>query len=64
MNNTITQPKVGDQFRLIGRTSSFNVVRVYLAAGFIPSVYGETADGKFGTCARIADIIILDRRAA
>lgn len=51
-------PKVYDKFRLIGRNTRFMVRRVYLAAGFIPSVYGETLDGKLGTCARIADIIV------
>ena len=56
-------PKVYDKFRLISQTTVFMVRRVYLAAGFIPSVYGETLDGKYATCARIADIIILDRSA-
>lgn len=51
-------PKPYDKFRLLGQTTRFMVVRVYLAAGFIPSVYGETLDGKYGTCARVADIIL------
>ena len=50
-------PKVGDQFRLIGQASTFNIVRLYLAAGFIPSVYGETPDGEYATCARLVDIM-------
>lgn len=45
------------RFRLIGQTTEFNVVRHYLAAGFIPSVHGITDDGMRQTCARAADIM-------
>lgn len=47
------------KFRLIGQTTKFKVVRFYKAAGFIPSVVGVTEDGKFMTCARIADVIAI-----
>jgi len=46
-------------FRLISRPNVFRVVRTYKAAGFIPSVYGVTLDGKFQTCARVEDVIKL-----
>lgn len=47
------------KFRLIGRTTEFTAVKFYKAAKFIPCVKGITADGKFQTCARIADVIWL-----
>lgn len=46
-------------FRVIGQTIVFQVVKVYDAAGFIPSVIGHTIDGKRQTAARIADVIWL-----
>lgn len=51
--------KVGNTFKLIGRANVFTVTKVYLAAGFIPSVIGETTirGRKFQTAARIADIV-------
>ena len=45
------------EFRLIGRKNVFLAKKVFFAAGFIPSVYGETKDGKLSTTARIADVI-------
>ena len=46
------------QFTLNSRPQGpvFRVVRQYRAAGFIPSVYGVSLDGKFQTCARIEDV--------
>jgi hypothetical protein len=49
-------------FRLIGQTTVFRIVRQYLAAGYIPSVYGHTLDGKHQTCARLADIVFVTTR--
>lgn len=46
-------------FRLIGRTTRFTAVYEYLAAGFIPAVYGVTDCGKYSTQPRIEDIIKL-----
>lgn len=47
------------RFTLIGRpTLIFTTVKVYKAAGIIPSVYGVTADGRT-TCARIEDVNIV-----
>lgn len=43
-------------FRLIGHATVFRLVREYKAAGYIPSVYGHTLDGKMQTYARVADI--------
>lgn len=47
------------KFRLIGRTTVFEVVEEKMVAGFIPAVKGHTLDGKFQTTARKADIIFL-----
>ena len=45
------------RFTLIGRpTLIFKTVKVYQAAGCIPSVYGVSECGRFTTCARIADV--------
>lgn len=45
------------RFTLISRpTMVFKAVRTYLAAGFIPSVYGISECGRFTTCARIDDV--------
>jgi hypothetical protein len=50
-------------FTLPGRTGApFKVIKVYDAAGFIPSVLGESIDGKWRTAARIADVQPLDER--
>ena len=44
-------------FSLISRPGLiFRVVRVYMAAGFIPSVYGISLCGKRCTVARLADV--------
>src|SRR5712692_4863501 len=51
----------GSLFRLTSQATVFRATRAYLAAGFIPSVHGVTLDGKRQTCARIADIIEVDR---
>ena len=48
--------QIGDTFRLIGRTNIFRAIKVYDAAGFIPSVVGISLDGKFQTVARIVDV--------
>lgn len=45
------------QFKLISRDITFNVVKEYLAAGFIPSVKGVSVCGRYQTCARIADVV-------
>lgn len=45
------------RFRLIGQTTEFQVREFYLAAGFIPTVYGETDDKKFSTRARVEDVL-------
>jgi len=45
------------QFKLISRDMTFNVVKEYLAAGFIPSVKGVSVCGRFETCARVADVV-------
>ena len=50
---------IGTKFRLIGQTTEFVVVKVYLAAGFIPAIVGYTLDGSHRTNARIADVIAL-----
>lgn len=49
------------QFTLIGRPHGpiFRVVRAYKAAGSIPSYYGISLDGKWQTCARVADVDIV-----
>jgi hypothetical protein len=44
------------RFRLIGCAMVFRVMRFYDAAGFIPSVYGVSENGRFSTCARIVDV--------
>ena len=44
------------KFKLIGRANVFILIKRYDAAGFIPSVYGVTEDGKYSTCARVADV--------
>ena len=49
-----------EQFKLIGRATVFNLVKEYKAAGFIPSVKGITVDGKFETCARVADVEFIE----
>lgn len=53
--------KTFTKFKLIGRTNVFAVTRFYDAAGFIPSVMGETKIGRrrYMTCARLADIEIV-----
>lgn len=48
------------KFRLIGRTTTFTVTAEYLAGGFIPAVEGVTADGRYVTRARVADVIALE----
>lgn len=50
---------VGTKFRLIGRQTIFVAVKLYDAAGFIPSVIGYTLDGKLQTAARIVDAVVL-----
>jgi hypothetical protein len=49
------------KFKLVGRANVFTVTGFYDAAGFIPSVMGETiiAGCRYKTCARIADVEIL-----
>ena len=47
--------KVGELFRLIGRTTTFRVVRVYKAAGYIPTVEGHSLDGNTRTFPRVVD---------
>lgn len=51
-----THLRVGDDFRLIGNTETFKVVKTYKAAGFIPSVVG-VSEGKQRriTHARVVD---------
>ena len=51
-------------FRLIGQTTLFRSVRIYRAAGFIPTVHGVTLDGKRQTHARLVDVVRLDGRPA
>lgn len=47
---------VGKRFRLVGMTGPwFTVKRAYLAAGFIPSIIGETATHR--THARVVDVV-------
>ena len=46
-------------FQLIGQRLDFVLVNRYLAAGFIPAVYGRTLDGKRQTCARVEDVIFM-----
>ena len=51
--------RVGDVFTLVGRTGpKFRVVKVYKAAGVVPSVVGHSLDGKQQTHARIEDIAV------
>lgn len=50
---------VGDKFRLIGNHLPFVAKRLYMAAGDIPAVYGETATGSLCTHARVCDVIKL-----
>jgi hypothetical protein len=52
---TNTTLKVGELFRLIGRTTTFRVVRTYKAAGYIPAVEGHSLDGKTRTFPRVVD---------
>jgi hypothetical protein len=47
--------QIGDTFKLLGRTVIFRAVKLYDAAGFIPSVVGVSLDGKYQTVARVAD---------
>ena len=48
------------RFALISRpTLVFKAVRLYRAAGFIPSVCGVSECGRYATCARIEDVNIL-----
>lgn len=51
--------RMGDVFRLTGRTTEFRVVAKTLAAGFIPTVTGHTLDGKHQTTARAEDVAVL-----
>lgn len=51
---------IGKLYRITGLTTTFRVVSVYLAAGFIPAVYGHSTNGKHQGCARIADITLID----
>ena len=46
------------QFKLIGRTMTFNLVRRFDYFG-IDCVKGITTDGKLQTTARVADIVWL-----
>lgn len=47
-------------FKLSGTTGpTFEVVKQYKAAGFIPTVIGHTLDGKLQTHARIEDVDII-----
>lgn len=50
--------KLGDVFLLRGRTGPrFKVLKLYKAAGFIPSVFGITEDGTATTAARLRDVV-------
>lgn len=48
--------KVGDRFRLIGRTTVFVAVKVEaILGGTVPVVTGVSEDGRFKTSARVED---------
>lgn len=49
---------MAQQFTLASRPAVvFDVVKFYKAAGFIPSVIGRTADGRYQTAARVVDVV-------
>jgi hypothetical protein len=50
---------VGAQFRTIGCTRVYRIVRRSMVLGFIPAVIGVSLDGKYKTEARVADIILV-----